>query len=185
MGATSSFRYSLSVASAFHIRQTSSNTPLNLGRRCRSEFHLMIKIKESTNNQSIIKPNFVNMKSIETRTDIEDLVNKFYDKVIKDEVIGFFFTEIAQIDLKKHLPKMYNFWESILLGNPVYDGNPMRVHFPLNQVVALEEQHFDRWLMLWQETLEQNFSGQNAETALLRAQNIARIMSYKMKMARS
>ena len=145
----------------------------------------MIKIKESTNNQSIIKPNFVNMKSIETRTDIEELVNKFYDKVITDKEIGFFFTEIAQIDLKKHLPKMHNFWESILLGNPVYDGNPMRVHFPLNQIVALEEHHFDRWLSLWQETLEENFEGENVETAMLRAQNIARIMSYKMKIARS
>jgi len=145
----------------------------------------MIKIKESTNNQSIINPNFVNMKALETRTDIEELVDKFYDKVVIDDTIGFFFTDIAQIDLKKHLPKMYNFWESILLGNSVYDGNPMRVHFPLNHVVALEEHHFDRWLALWQETLEENFEGQNVATALLRAQNIARIMSYKMKIARS
>ncbi len=159
--------------------------PLNLGRKSCSEFHLMIKIKESSNNQIIIKPNFVNMKALETRTDIEELVNKFYDKVVIDDQIGFFFTDIAQIDLKKHLPKMYNFWESILLGNPVYDGNPMRVHFPLNQVVALEEHHFDRWLTLWQQTLEENFEGENVATAILRAQNIARIMSHKMKIARS
>ncbi|MGX9986398.1 group III truncated hemoglobin [Chryseobacterium sp. POL2] len=125
------------------------------------------------------------MKNLESRTDIEELVNKFYDKVIKDDIIGFFFTDIAQIDLQKHLPKMYNFWESILLGNSVYEGNPMRVHFPLNQVVALEQHHFERWLELWQDTLEQNFEGENVDTAILRAQNIARIMSYKMKIARS
>lgn len=125
------------------------------------------------------------MKNLESRTDIEELVNKFYDKVIKDDIIGFFFTDIAQIDLQKHLPKMYNFWESILLGNSVYEGNPMRVHFPLNQVVALEQHHFERWLELWQDTLEQNFQGENVDTAILRAQNIARIMSYKMKIARS
>ena len=125
------------------------------------------------------------MKNLESRTDIEELVNKFYDKVIKDDIIGFFFTDIAQIDLQKHLPKMYNFWESILLGNSVYEGNPMRVHFPFNQVVALEQHHFERWLELWQDTLEQNFEGENVDTAILRAHNIARIMSYKMKIARS
>lgn len=125
------------------------------------------------------------MKTIETRDDIEFLVNDFYSKIIKDEEIGFFFTKIAKIDLSKHLPKMYNFWESILIGNPVYEGNPMRVHFPINQVAALEEQHFQRWLQLWEESIKTHFIGDNAEIALQRAQNIARIMAHKMKMARS
>ncbi len=125
------------------------------------------------------------MKSIETREDVELLVNLFYDKVVKDETIGFFFTDIAKIDLSKHLPKMYNFWESILLGNPVYDGSPMRVHFPLNQHTALEEKHFSQWLQLWEDTIKTNFIGDNADTALQRAENIARIMAHKMKIARS
>ena len=47
------------------------------------------------------------MKDITKREDVEILVNKFYDKVIKDDLIGFFFTDIAKIDLSKHLPKMY------------------------------------------------------------------------------
>ena len=124
------------------------------------------------------------MRDITTREDIEVLVNSFYDLVVKDETIGFFFTEVAKIDLKSHLPKMYNFWESILLGNPVYNGNPMRVHFPINEVIALEQKHFERWLMLWKETIAQHFIGENANTALQRAENIARIMAHKMKMAR-
>lgn len=125
------------------------------------------------------------MKTIETREDIEFLVNDFYSKIIKDQEIGFFFTNVAKIDLSKHLPKMYNFWESILLGNTVYDGNPMRVHFPINQVAALEEQHFQRWLQLWEESITTYFAGDNADIALQRAQNIARIMAHKMKIARS
>ncbi|MBO6201781.1 MAG: group III truncated hemoglobin [Chryseobacterium sp.] len=125
------------------------------------------------------------MKDITSRADVETLVNKFYDKVIKDDVIGFFFTDVAKIELNKHLPKMYNFWESILLGNPVYLGNPMRVHFPINEVVALEERHFNRWLQIWEETVHENFEGQNTETAIARALNIARIMHHKMMNARS
>lgn len=125
------------------------------------------------------------MNDITTRADVEFLVNKFYEKVITDDLIGFFFTDVARIELAKHLPKMHNFWESILLGNPVYDGNPMRVHFPINAVSALEERHFNRWLQIWEKTIHENFEGDNAETAIKRAMNIARIMSFKMKNARN
>ncbi len=125
------------------------------------------------------------MKDITTREDVEFLVDRFYEEIVRDDVIGFFFTDIAKIDLSKHLPKMYNFWESILLGNPVYEGNPMRVHFPLNEVSALEEKHFNRWLQVWEKTVHENFKGENAETAIKRALNIARIMSFKMKNARN
>jgi len=125
------------------------------------------------------------MNDITTRKDLEFLVNQFYDKVVNDDLIGFFFTDIAKIDLSKHLPKMYNFWESILLGNPVYEGHPMAKHFPINEVSALEEKHFTRWLQIWQETVHENFEGENAETAIKRALNIARIMHHKMVSARS
>ncbi|GGG43219.1 group III truncated hemoglobin [Epilithonimonas arachidiradicis] len=124
------------------------------------------------------------MKDITTRADVEFLVKAFYDQVIKDDVIGFFFTDVAKIDLGKHLLKMYNFWESILLGNPVYEGHPMAKHFPINEVSAMEEKHFNRWLQIWEKTVHDNFEGENAENAIARALNIARIMSFKMSNAR-
>ncbi len=124
------------------------------------------------------------MNDITTREDVEFLVKEFYNQVIKDELIGFFFTDVAKIDLNKHLPKMYNFWESILLGNPVYEGHPMGKHFPINEVSALEEKHFNRWLQIWEKTVHENFDGENAENAINRALNIARIMNHKMANAR-
>lgn len=125
------------------------------------------------------------MKDITSREDVEFLVKEFYDQVIKDDLIGFFFTDVAKIDLSRHLPKMYNFWESILLGNPVYAGHPMAKHFPINEVAALEEKHFNRWLQIWEKTVHENFEGENAENAIARALNIARIMSFKMTNARN
>lgn len=124
------------------------------------------------------------MKDISTRENIEFLVDEFYNQVIKDDLIGFFFTDIAKINLSKHLPIMYNFWESIILGNPVYDGAPMPKHFPLNAKVAMEEKHFNRWLQIWEETIHKNFEGENAEIAITRSLNIARIMHFKMVNAR-
>lgn len=124
------------------------------------------------------------MKSIETTNDIEFLVNEFYKKVQKDELIGFFFNDVAKVDWSKHLPKMYSFWETLLFGKPVYKGNPMAVHFPVNRMAAMEKHHFERWLKLWTETVNENFSGEMADLAVYKASNIANLMAYKMETAR-
>jgi hemoglobin len=124
------------------------------------------------------------MKKLETKEDIEFLVNKFYDKVGCDETIGFFFNDVAKVDWSHHLPKMYSFWETLLLGNVSYKGNPMAIHFPINSEVAMEKFHFEHWIKLWTQTIEENFTGEMAETAIKKATNIANLMGYKMEMAR-
>ncbi|MEG0761058.1 group III truncated hemoglobin [Chryseobacterium sp.] len=124
------------------------------------------------------------MKKLESREDIELLVNSFYTKVIDDETIGFFFKDIIKVDFEKHLPKMYSFWETILFGQMSYKGNPMAVHFPINQLEAMKKRHFERWLELWKQTIEENFTGQNADMAITKSENIANLMAYKMENAR-
>ena len=124
------------------------------------------------------------MRKIETRKDVEFLVNKFYDKVGKDETIGFFFNDIAKVNWDLHLPKMYQFWETLLFGKASYKGNPMAVHFPINEMQAMEKHHFEHWVKLWTATLEENFEGEMAEAAKTKASNIANLMAYKMEIAR-
>jgi len=123
------------------------------------------------------------MKKLETRTDIEELVNRFYDKVGNDETIGFFFNDVAKVDWSHHLPKMYAFWETLLLGQVSYKGNPMAVHFPINAKVPLEKRHFEHWIKLWTQTVEENFVGEMADLAIYKAKNIANLMGYKMETA--
>lgn len=124
------------------------------------------------------------MKDIESRADIEQLVNRFYDKVNQDETIGFFFNQIAKVDWDEHLPKMYDFWQTLLFGEVAYKGNPMGAHFPINEVVAMEKYHFEHWLQLWTSTIDELFQGSMATTAKYKAANIANLMAYKMEMAR-
>ena len=124
------------------------------------------------------------MKKLESRNDIEFLVNAFYDKVSKDEKIGFFFNDVAKVDWSHHLPKMYSFWESLLFGEASYKGNPIAMHFPVNEKVAIEKPHFAHWIKLWTETVEENFEGEKAEAAVYKASNIANLMAYKMEVAR-
>ena len=123
------------------------------------------------------------MKNLETRADIELLVNEFYKKVEQSE-IGFFFNDIAKVDWSLHLPKMYRFWESLLFGEASYKGNPMAVHFPINEMEAMEKHHFEAWLKLWTKTVRENFEGEKADAAIYKAGNIANLMAYKMEMAR-
>lgn len=123
------------------------------------------------------------MKDITSNQDIKLLVNTFYDKV-KTSEIGFFFNDIASVNWEKHLPKMYLFWQSVLFANVKFDGNPMGAHFPINKKAAMEKHHFETWLKLWKQTINELFLGEIAESAKTKAENIANLMAYKMEMDR-
>ena len=120
------------------------------------------------------------MKDIETRKDVELLVDTFYKQVLVDDVIGFIFTDVAKISMEKHMPTMYNFWETILLGKMAYKGNPMSKHFDLNKKSPLLPEHFARWKKLWFATIESLFEGERATEAKTRANTIAYLMESKM-----
>lgn len=120
------------------------------------------------------------MKDISTREDIETLVSKFYEKVLKDDVIGYIFTEVAHLEWDHHMPIMYDFWETLLLDAQKYKGNPMVKHIQLDKQEPLKSIHFDRWLALWRQTVGENFEGKKADEAIVRAENIARLMEFKV-----
>ena len=106
--------------------------------------------------------------------DIRALIDRFYDHVKKDEVIGFIFNDIAQVDWPKHLPVMYAFWEFLLLDKPdAYRGNPIQKHLDLHQKIPLQAEHFDRWLSLFQSTVDELFEGPKADDAKFRAYSIS------------
>lgn len=104
-------------------------------------------------------------EDISTSEDIKALIDTFYEKVKVDDVIGYIFNDIAQVDWPQHLPKMYAFWEFLLLGKDTYKGNPMEVHQKLHIIEPLKEEHFTRWLHLFHETINDLFAGQIAEDA--------------------
>ena len=120
------------------------------------------------------------MKDIENRTDIIALVDHFYQQVQNNQQIGPIFTEIAQVDWSAHLPKMYDFWESILFGKAIYKGNPMLTHFSLNEKAPLKDTAFDTWKSIFFKVVDELFAGENAETIKQKAQSIADLMHYKI-----
>lgn len=110
---------------------------------------------------------------IRLRSDIELLIDRFYEHVRADSVIGYIFNEIAQVDWPKHLPVMCDFWEFLLLQGKNYHGNPIEKHFELHAKHPIAAEHFDRWLKLFQQTVDELFAGPVADDAKFRAMVIA------------
>ncbi len=119
------------------------------------------------------------MKDILNRSDIEFLINSFYDKVQKDELISFFFTDVVAVDWEKHLPVMYSFWEGILFSTGNYAGNAMKKHIDLHMKSAMQPKHFERWLKLFTQTVDEHFEGPNAILIKQRALSIATVIQIK------
>jgi hemoglobin len=123
------------------------------------------------------------LKDIQGKQDIKLLIDSFYKKLVKDDLIGFFFTEIISVDWETHLPIMYSFWESILLDTMSYKGNTMLKHIALNQKHKINAEHLDRWLEVWTQTNKSLFLGPLSEKAIQRAGQIAGLMKYKFEQA--
>lgn len=124
------------------------------------------------------------MEDIRSREDIEMLVNSFYDKVRKDDVIGYIFQQIIGNDWSHHLPIMYSFWETVLLNKAGYSGNPVKKHIEVDKKAPLQQEHYERWLQLWHETLDNLFAGEVAETAKIRAGAMMQLIDMKVQWAR-
>lgn len=103
---------------------------------------------------------------ITTKHDVEHLVDTFYGCVLADESLSPFF---KNLDFKAHMPKMVHFWSFVLLDEPGYTTNvtDKHMHMPLSTV------HFERWVALFHETVNELFAGEKAEMAKQRANLIA------------
>lgn len=121
------------------------------------------------------------MHDIQSRQDCETLVRSFYSRALEDDVIGFLFTDVAKLDLEHHLPRITNFWETVLLGGRSYGGGAFRPHLELNAQVQLKAGHFIRWLFLWNQTVDQNFSGPVAEEAKRHAERVANAFHARLE----
>ena len=99
---------------------------------------------------------------------IERLVREFYSRAREDALLGPIFSS-AVADWDHHIAKIADFWSSIMLRTGRYDGRPMRPHL----LLPLTGGHFDRWLMLFEQTAREVFAGAAAEAFLVRARLIA------------
>ncbi|HWU77303.1 MAG TPA: group III truncated hemoglobin [Rhodanobacter sp.] len=104
---------------------------------------------------------------------IATLVDHFYEKVRRDPQIGPIFNAAVH-DWDEHKRLLTSFWASVALHAGSYRGNPMAAHRPH----PIKVEHFDRWLVLWQETCDEELDETYSAQMQVYAQRIGRSLKY-------
>ncbi|HWU93351.1 MAG TPA: group III truncated hemoglobin [Sphingomicrobium sp.] len=100
---------------------------------------------------------------------VSDLVENFYGRVQRDPELGPIFD--ARVgDWPTHLERMKRFWRSVLFSSGEFLGNPMIKHA---MIPGLDRALFDRWLLLFGETLDELGDADAREHVHSRARMIA------------
>jgi len=105
---------------------------------------------------------------IENEADVERLVRRFYQAVIPDPLLGPIFHRM-QVDWSVHIPKLVDFWCLRLFERPGYEGNAVGAHQPVLDRCPFDGRELARWLELWEETVDELFTGETAALARQRA----------------
>lgn len=116
-------------------------------------------------------------KDVTDRADIEDIIARFYNVMLEDSIVGFIFTDVAKIQLEHHLPIIVDFWSDSLFRGSLYRGNPLLKHLEVHQKMPLRPGHFTRWLYLFDQAVNEQHSGENAQAMIARAELVAKSIS--------
>jgi hemoglobin len=120
------------------------------------------------------------MDDLADRADVEALLRRFYERVLFDEVLAEAFAQLRSVGLEGHIPRMCDFWETVLFRAGRYRGSALNVHRDLHDRTPLSAAHFGRWLMVWRDTVDQMYRGPVAERAKVQAARIAWAMHRRL-----
>jgi hemoglobin len=102
---------------------------------------------------------------------------------MEDERIGYIFTDVAELDLEAHIPRITAFWATNLLGSKSYSGGAFGPHARLHEKAGgLEKEHFERWLVLWCQTVDEHYDGPIAAAAKVHALRLANAFLGRLRM---
>lgn len=120
------------------------------------------------------------MNDIQTQQDLYLLVDEFYKKLLADDKISYIFTDVVKIKLEEHLPILVTFWSQGILGTGGYTQNLTQIHLDVNDKTYLSPELFQIWLKHFNNSVDENFKGSNAEKIKTQALSIATVMQIKI-----
>lgn len=88
--------------------------------------------------------------------DLIELLTAFYATVAEDELLAPYF---AVVDMREHIPRIADFWSTLLFHTNRYSGNAFRPHLAMP---GLTPEHFAHWLAVLEATVDARFSGEHA-----------------------
>jgi hemoglobin len=111
---------------------------------------------------------------------LQQLIELFYARVRKDDVIGPLFN-YAIDDWPEHLDKLQSFWSGVMLASGRYKGRPLPAHVQHGGRISANS--FGRWLRIWQQTTEELFEPAAARALQEKAGRIAESLQLGMRFA--
>lgn len=108
------------------------------------------------------------------------MVVGFYREVVLDDLLAPVFGEVAEVDWAAHIPKLIDYWCQVLLGQPGYDGHILGPHRAVHDRSPFDVALFDRWYLLWVDSIDARWAGPYAERAKSHAARIADVLSRKL-----
>ena len=107
-----------------------------------------------------------------TADDLPALLTAFYAEVAGDQLLAPYF---AALDMTRHIPRIADFWATVLFHAGRYQGNAFRPHLALP---GLDTAHFTRWLAALERTLDARHRGEGAE----RMKAVGHRIAYSMQL---
>lgn len=125
------------------------------------------------------------MKDIQNQDDLYLLVYKFYKKLLDDNRINFIFTDIVKIKIEEHLPILVTFWSQMILETGGYTNNLTDIHLKIDKLRHLTTEMFDIWIGYFNQTVDENYIGNNCTEIKKQAKNLSVILQIKINQQNS
>lgn len=104
--------------------------------------------------------------------DLHGVLVAFYDSVEQEPLLAPYF---AAVDMDAHMPRIVDFWSTLLFHTGRYSGNAFRPHMDMP---GLTGEHFARWLGVLERTVDARFAGPTAE----RMKDVGHRIAYSMQL---
>lgn len=120
------------------------------------------------------------LPDLDSPEQIRAFITAFYERLLADPRIAPVFLDVAQIDIRRHLPLICAYWEKLLLGGDAYRRHTMNIHRAVHAKRPLTAADFEVWLGHFRAALAQGFNGPQAARARGIAERIARNMQAQL-----
>ncbi len=106
--------------------------------------------------------------------DLHGLLTAFYETVEQEPLLAPYF---AVVDMNAHMPRIVDFWSTLIWHTGRYSGNAFRPHM---EMAGLTGEHFARWLATLERTVDARFAGPSAERMKALGHRIAYSMQVRL-----
>jgi len=116
---------------------------------------------------------------IAVHPDVDDealvpLLTAFYDAIARDPLLQPYF---ASLDMTTHIPRIADFWSTLLFHSGRYRSNAFRPHMDMPGLTAT---HFARWVATLEATVDARHAGPSAEEMKALGHRIAYSMQLRL-----